>query len=233
MIGEVFGDWSMGNEIKVEFDEKEGILRVDVESYDDVVKKDELTEEFLDNLLKGYREVEESERKKHERNLSGLQRLRETARKNKKEYGLPVKQIHLYPKTVTDLGSEEIRTVVIRSIGAKAEESRITADRWELVEDLAVGADLLIDVSAITTGIYRYVRSGEIKEGFAGFGYLAVVGMALLIIYFVLRIWGEEPNKRKAKYLTHILRTPVTLHRRTRLQADMTFYPDSAEPPRK
>jgi hypothetical protein len=84
-------------------------------------------------------------------------------------------------------------------------------------------------VSAIATGIYRYIISGEIKEGFAGFGYLAVVGMALLIAYFVLRIWGEEPRKRKAKYLTHILRTPVTLHRRSGPEVEVTFYPDSEE----
>lgn len=221
----------MGNEIEVEFNEKEGILRVKIRSYDDVVKDDELTDEFLDSLLRGYREVEESERKKYERSLSALRRFREAIRKKKKEYELSVKQIHLYPNTVADLESEHIRNVMIRSIGAEAEDSRIMADRWELVEDLAVGADLLTDVSAITLGIYRYVSSGEIKEGFASFGYLAVVGMALLIAYFILRIWGEEPCKRKAKYLTHILGTPVTLHRRLGPQAGMTFYPDSEGAP--
>jgi len=105
------------------------------------------------------------------------------------------------------------------------------ADRWELVEDMAVGADLLIDASAIVTGLYKYLSTGEIKEGFVGFGYLAVLGVALLILYFILRIKGEEPCKRKNRYLTHILRTPITLHRRYGPQAQMTFYPDSGEIP--
>lgn len=219
----------MENKIGVEFDENEGILRVNIRSYDDIFKNGDLTDEFLNILLGGYQEIEEFERKKHENKLSILRRFREVIRKKKREYELPVKQIHLCPDTVSNLKSSQIRNAITRSIIARTEDSRIMADRWELIEDLAVGADLLIDVSAITTGIYRYVISGEIKEGFAGFGYLAVVGMALLIAYFILRIWGEEPCKRKFKYITHVFRAPITLHRRLISQAEVTFYPESEE----
>ncbi len=138
-----------------------------------------------------------------------------------------MRQIHLYVATQSELKTEHIRQIMIRSIGSESEHSRVVADRWELFEDLAVGADLLIDACAITTGIYRYTVSGELKEGFAGFGYLAVVGMALLILYFIIRAKGEEPCKRKAKYLTHILRTPITIHRTYGPETPSTFYPGS------
>jgi hypothetical protein len=220
----------MGNEIRVEFDEKKGILDVKMGNYDDIVKDGELTDDFLVNLLAGYEEVEDSERKKHEEKLSPLRRFRGTIRK-KKEYELPVKGIHLYPMTIADLKSEYIRNVIIKSIGSEAEHYRTMADRWELVEDLAIGAGLLIDISAIATGLYRYISTGEMKEGFIGFSYLAVLGIALSILYFILRIKGEEPCKRKNKYLTHILRTPITLHRRYGPQPQMTFYPKSEEIP--
>lgn len=221
----------MDSEIESEFDKLEGILRIKVRSYDDVVKNGELSEEFLDALLDAYKEIEETQRKKYQGNLTILQKLREAIRKQKREYELPVKQIHLLPQLVVNIQSGQIRDAIIKSMGVEAEVSITMADRWELFEDLAVGADLLIDVSAITMGLIRYINTGEVKEGIAGFGYLAIVGMALLIAYFILRIFGEEPCKRKAKYLTHILRTPVTLHRRLGHQAELTFYPNSEELP--
>jgi len=215
----------MGSETTVEFSEKEGILAVKIGNYGDIINDGQLTDEFLGSLLDSYEEVESVERNKHEQKLSPLRKLRETIRKKKKEYELPVKGIHLYPETKTDFASENIRNVIIKSIGTEAEYSRTVADRWELLEDVAVGADLLIDSSAIATGLYRYISTGEIREGFAGFGYLAVLGMALVILYFILRIKGEEPCKRRNRYLTHILRTPITLHRRYGPQAQMTFIP--------
>ena len=111
----------------------------------------------------------------------------------------------------------------------EAEASRATADRWELFEDIVVGADLLIDVSATTTGLVRFISSGEVKEAVAGFGYLAMFGMGLLIAYFILRILGEEPCKRRSKYLTYILSTPIKLHKKVGGRSDLTFYPDSEE----
>lgn len=221
----------MGNEFSVEFDEKKGILGVKIGNYSDIIRDGESTDEFLSTLCEGYKKVEDSERKKHQEKLSPLRKFRETIRKKKKEYQLPVKGIHLYPNTIADLKSEYIRNVTIKSIGSEAEYTRTMADRWELVGDMAVGADLLLDASAIATGLYRYISTGEIKEGFAGFGYLAVLGVVLLISYFVLRIKGEEPCKRKNRYLTHILSTPITLHRRYGPQAQMTFYPNSEEIP--
>jgi hypothetical protein len=221
----------MLNKTTVEFSEKEGILGIKISNYGDIIEGGELTDEFLNNLLEGYEEVEDSERKKRERKLSALRKFRETIRKSKKEYELPVKAIHLYPEKIADFTSEHIRDVIIKSVGFEAEDSRTVADRWELFEDLAVGADLLIDASAIATGLYRYISTGEIREGFAGFGYLAVLGMVLLILYFVLRIKGEEPCKRRNRYLTHILRTPITLHRRYGPQVQTTFYPNSEEIP--
>ena len=217
----------MGNETSVRFDKKKGILYVEIGNYNDIIKDGELAQEFFNELFEGYEEVEDSERKKHKEKLSLTRRFRETIRRKKKEYKLPVNEIHVYPKTMSDLKSEYIKSVIVKSIGSEAEHNRIMADRWELVEDLAVGADLLIDVSAIATGIYRYVSTGEIREGFAGFGYLAVLGMALLILYFILRIKGEEPCKRRNRYLIHILRTPITLHRRHEPRDEMTFYPNS------
>jgi len=215
----------MGSETTVEFSKKEGILAVKIGNYGDIINDGQLTGEFLRSLLDGYEEVESAERKKHEQKLSLLIRLRETIRKKKKEYELPVKGIHLYSETKADFPSEYIRNVIIKSVGSEAEYSRTVADRWELLADVAVGADLVIDASAIATGLYRYISTGEIREGFAGFGYLAVLGMALLILYFILRIKGEEPCKRRNRYLTHILRTPITLHRRYGPQAQMTFIP--------
>ena len=217
----------MGNEIRVEFNEKKGILEVKIGNYNDIIEDGESTDEILNNLCEGYKKVEDSERRKHEEKLSPLRRFRETIRKKKKQYELPVKGIHLYPNTIADLKSEYIRNAIIKFVGFEAEYSRTMADRWELVGDIAVGADLLIDVSAIATGLYRYINTGEMKEGFAGFGYLAVVGMAFLILYFILRIKGEEPCKRRNRYLIHILRTPITLHRRHGPHDEMTFYPNS------
>jgi len=221
----------MGNEFTVEFDEKEAILEVKIGSYNDIIKDGRLEDDFLNSLFEGYRSVEYSERKKHEEKLPPLKRFREMIRKKKKEYELPVKGIHLYPATISRLKSEYVRDVIAKSIGSEAEYNRLMADRWELIEDMAVGVDLIIDVSAITVGLYRYIRTGEIREGFAGFGYLAVLGMALLILYFILRIKREEPYKRKSRYLTHILRTPMTLHRRYPAEAQMTFYSSSEEMP--
>ncbi len=221
----------MDNKIDSEFDKQEGILRLKVRSYDDVVENGELTGEFLGGLLDAYKEIEETERKKHRGNLATLQKLRETIRKHKREFELPVRQIHVLPRIAVDMQSEQIRDAAIRSIGVEAEVSRTMADRWELFEDLAVGADLLIDVSAMTTGLIRYISTGEVKEGIAGFGYLAIVGMALLVAYFILRIFGEEPCKRRVKHLTHILGTPVTLHRRIGPKAELTFYPSSEDVP--
>jgi hypothetical protein len=130
---------------------------------------------------------------------------------------------------VAEVDSDYTRKAVIRSVGTEAETSRATADSWELFEDIVVGAGLLIDVSAMTTGVAKFISSGEVKEGAAGFGYLAMVGMGLLIDYFILRIVGEEPCKRRFKYLTYVLRTPITLHRKVGGKSDFTFYPDSEE----
>ncbi len=221
----------MGNEVTVEFDEKEAILEVRIGSYNDVIKDGRLEDDLLNSLLEGYQAVEYSEKKKHEERLSPLKRFREAIRRKRKEYELPVKGIHLYPGTISELKPEYVRDVITKSVGLEAEYHRLMADRWELAEDIAVGADLIIDVSAITTGLYRYARTGEIREGFAGFGYLAVLGMVLLIVYFILRIKGEEPCKRRSRYLTHILRTPMTLHRRYPSEAQMTFYANSDEIP--
>jgi hypothetical protein len=218
---------NMEEDVRVEFDENHGTLNVTISNYDVIIKDGELTDEFLDSLFEGYKKLESSERKKHKEKLSSLNKLRETIRKNKKEYNLPVKGIHLYPSTMIDMESEHIRNIIVKSVWSEAEYSRTVADRWELIEDLTVGTDLLIDVSSVINGIYRYISTGKIQEGFAGFGYLAVLGMALLIIYFVLRIKGEEPNKRKNRYLTNILRTPITLHRKHKSQDEITFSPNS------
>jgi hypothetical protein len=221
----------MGEEIRVEFNEKKGILNVTIDNYDAIIKDDELTDEFLNSLFEGYKGVEDSERKKHKEKLSLLRKFSETIRRNKREYKLPVKGIHLYPETIVDFESEYIRNVIIKSVGSEAGYSRTIADRWELIEDMTVGIDLLIDVSSVANGLYRYISTGEIKEGFAGFGYLAVLGMALLILYFILRIKGEEPSKRKNRYLTNILGTPITLHRKYGPQDEITFSPNSTEIP--
>jgi hypothetical protein len=117
----------MENEIRVKFDEKKGILDIKIGNYNDIIKDGELTDEFLNNLFDGYEEVENSERKKHKEKLSPLRRFRETIRKKKKEYELPVNGIHLYPKTMADFKSEYIRSVIIKSIGSEAEHSRIMA----------------------------------------------------------------------------------------------------------
>jgi hypothetical protein len=217
----------MTEEIKIEFDEKTGFLNVQISVYNAIIKDGELTDEFLNSLFEGYENVESSERKKFRTRLSWLKRFRETIRKNKKEYNLQIKGIQVYPHMMTDMESEYIRNIFIKCVGAETEYSRTVADRWELIEDLTVGADLLIDVSSVVNGLYRYISTGKIQEGFAGFGYLAVLGMALLIIYFILRIKGEEPNKRKNRYLTNILRTPITLHRKHRPQDEITFSPNS------
>ncbi len=63
------------NNYRAEFDEQHGILHLRVTNYEDIIKDDELTEEFLDCLLQGYHEAENSERKKHEKRLSWLKRL--------------------------------------------------------------------------------------------------------------------------------------------------------------
>ena len=134
-------------------------------------------------------------------------------RKEKHEYKLPVKEIHLRPAQKSNLKSADIINVVNKSVGFEADYNRLMADRWELVEDVAVGADLLIDMAALGTGIYRGVSTGQIEKGIEGFGYLALCGMALLVGYFIVRIKGEEPYKRKNRYLNHILETPVILQR--------------------
>jgi len=222
----------MGNEVTVEFSEKEAILKVRIGSYSDILKDDRLEDEFLNSLFEGYRGVDNSEKKKRQRQFSPLKKVREAIRKNKKWSELPIKEIHLYPTTISEVKSEYVKDVIIKSVGLESEYSRIMADRWELFEDMAVGADLLIDISAMSVGLHRFIITGELREGITGFGYLATVGMALLIIYFILRIAGEEPCKRKNRYLTHILRTPMTLHRSHPAESDMTFSADSEEIPR-
>jgi hypothetical protein len=207
----------MKNNVISEYDQREASLRIMIHSYDDLIAEGRLNDDFLACLLEAYKEVENTEKEKYQKSLTVLKRLREVIRKNKKEYELPIKQIQIYSEVPAKSHSELIKSILVKSIGTEAEISRTSADRWELFEDLAVGADLLIDISALTTGLTRYVSSGEIKEGIAGFGYLAVVGMGLLVVYFILRIFGEEPCKKKVKYLTHILRTPITLHRKIEL----------------
>jgi hypothetical protein len=221
----------MEEEIQVEFDRNSFFLNVTIDNYAAIIKDDELTDEFLESLFEGYKDIEDSEKKKHKEKLPLLRKWREIIRKNKREYNVSVKGIHLYPKTMADVDSESIRNVIVKTIGTEAVYSRTVADRWELIEDLTVGVDLLIDFSSVGVGIYRYISTGEIKEGFAGFGYLAVLGMALLITYFILRIKGEEPNKRKNRYLTNILGTPITIHRKYGLQDEITFSPNNAEIP--
>lgn len=217
----------MKNEIRVEFDKRKGILNVRIGNYDDIIKDGTLTDEFFNSLLEGYEEVEDSERKKHEGELSVLRRFRETISKKEKEYRLPVKGIHFYPKTMINFKSEYIRNVIIKSFGSEAGYSRNMADRWEFIEDVTVALGLLIDVSAIANGLYRYISTGKWEEGFAGVGYLAVLGVALTILYFILRIKGEEPCKKRNRYLINILRTPITLHRRYGPQTEITFSPNS------
>lgn len=221
----------MESEVKVEFKEKESVLGVRLGSYDDIVRDGRLEDEFLDSLFEGYRSVENSERKRHEERLSPLIRLREIVRRQKTEYKLPVEAIHFYPATVSKMKSEYVKEVMTRAIGLEAEYNRLMADRWELVEDVAVGLDLLIDVGATTVGLYRYVTTGDVVEGFAGFGNLALVGMLLLVTYFILRIKGEEPCKRRNRYLTHILRTPMTIHRTYTAEKQVTFYANSEGTP--
>ena len=220
----------MTGDIDGSYDKRTGTLQIRVNSYYDALENNELTDEFLGCLLNEYREVEQAEKKKRQRNFTSWQKARELIRKKKTDHVLPVRQIHVFPGAVADIESEEIRDAIVRSIGTEAEAARIAADRWELFEDVAVGADLLIDVSAMATGLVRFIGSGQLREGVTGFGYLAMVGMGLLIAYFLLRIFGEEPCKRRAKYLTHILRTPVTLHRKTSTEPDVTFYPDAGSP---
>jgi hypothetical protein len=213
----------MGNEVIVKFNKNNSILEVKLDSYSDIVKDGRLDSEFLNSLFEGYRAVENSEKNKHKNKLSLTKKIREAIKKNKKWGELPIKGIHLYPNTISKIKSEDVREIIIKSVALESEYSRIMADRWELFEDLAVGADLLIDISAISLGLYRYLITGEIREGITGFGYLAILGMALLVTYFILRIVGEEPRKRKSRYLTHILETPMNLHRRHLGVTNMTF----------
>ena len=217
----------MGNEVSVKFNEKEAILEVRIGSYDDILKEGRLEGEFLDNLFEGYRAVENSEKKKLQQKLSPWKKTREAIRKDRKKYDLPIKEIHLFPTTISEIKSEYAKEVILKSVALETEYSRIMADRWELFADLAISADLLIDISATSNGLYRFITTGEMKEGIAGFGYLAIIGMGLLILYFVLRVVGEEPCKRRNRYLTHILRTPMTLHRTSPNESKVTFSANS------
>lgn len=217
----------MSNEVKVKFNAKRAILEVRISSYNDILRDGRLEDQFLSSLFEGYRAVDNSEKKRRQRSLPPLKRAREAIRKNKEWSELPISEIHLYPKIVSEVTSENVKDVIIKSIGLESEYSRIMADRWELFEDISVGADLLIDISAMSVGVHRFIITGELREGITGFGYLAIVGMALLITYFIFRIAGEEPCKRKNRYLTHILRTPMTLHRSHPAESDMTFSANS------
>jgi hypothetical protein len=201
----------MGSNITGEYEQGQASLRITIHNYDEATAEGRLTDDLLDCLLQAYQNVEETEKEKYQQSLTVLQKLREGIRKNKKEYDLPVKQIDISSEATAKIDSGLIKFALIKAIGIEAEISRTSADRWELFEDLAVGADLMIDISAITTGLIRYISSGEIKEGIAGFGYLAVAGMGLLVAYFILRIFGEAPCQRKVKYFTHILRTPINI----------------------
>ncbi|MFH0832143.1 MAG: hypothetical protein V1900_00255 [Candidatus Aenigmatarchaeota archaeon] len=215
--------------ITTEFNEKKSTLDVKINSFDDIVKDGELTDDFMENLYKGYKEAEDLERTRRMNELKPVRRLmrhvREKIGREKKEYELPVKEIHLYPSSRSSLKTADIINVTNKSVGSEADYSRAMADRWELVGDVAVGTDLLIDLSALGTGIYQGVSTGQVEKGIEGFGYLAACGMALLVGYFIARIVGEEPYKRKNRYLTHILETPVTLHRSGGQK--IRFYPNS------
>jgi hypothetical protein len=218
---------TMSDEISTEFDKEKGALNITIGNYDDIIKDGTLTDEFFIALFEGYEEVEDSEKKKREGKLSILIRFRELINMKAKYYELPVNGIHIYPETKIDYESEYIRNVIIKSIGSEAVNSRTMGDRWELVEDISIGLGLLIDASAIINGLYRYFRTGIWQEGFAGVGYLAVLGVVLTILYFIFRIKGEEPCKKRNRYLTDILRTPITLHRKYGPQTEITFSPDS------
>jgi hypothetical protein len=217
----------MSDDISTEFDKEKGALNITIGNYDDIINGGALTDEFFNALFEGYEEVEDSEKKRRQGELSLLIRFRELINMKAKHYELPVNGIHIYPKTKTDFESEYIRNVIIKSIGSEAVNSRTMGDRWELVEDITIGLGLLIDASAISNGLYRYISTGIWQEGFAGVGYLAVLGVVLTILYFILRIKGEEPCKKRNRYLTDMLSTPITLHRKYGSQAEMTFSPDS------
>lgn len=220
----------MTNGISVYFDDMEDVLNVEFPRFDEIIKDGKLTDEFMDKLYRGYKEAEDSERKEHMEKLSPIRKViktvRETIGKRKGEYKIPVKEIHLYPTTRSNLESDYIINVIDKSYGSEAEYHRIMADRWKRAENIVIGVDLTIDIAATITGVYRGISTGDIKEGFAGFGYLATFGMLLLVGYFIAGIKGEEPHKRESKYFTHITGTPVKLHRH---DGEVAFYPNSGE----
>ncbi len=106
----------MTEEFTVEFNEKTAILEVRIGNYNDIVKDGKLEDEFLNSLFEGYQEVENSEKKKSQRNLSLRKRFREAIRKNKQWSELPIKEIHLYPSTISDIKSKDVREAVIESV---------------------------------------------------------------------------------------------------------------------
>ncbi|MCX6819215.1 MAG: hypothetical protein NT129_04425 [Candidatus Aenigmarchaeota archaeon] len=221
----------MPNGISVNFDEKEGVLDVDLNSFYDIIEDGKLTDNFLDTVFRGYKEAEDFERKKQNMKYKPIRRVLKKARgiigKTMHDYDLPIKEIHLYPREISPIESEYIVNVINKSVGFEAEYNRVMADRWELVEDISVGADVAIDVAAIITGTLKGVSTGNVIEGFAGVGYLTSAGILLLIGYFAIRFKKEEPYKRREKYLTHILTTPITLHRKYGPLDEITFRPNS------